>query len=99
MSVKFVALFKQPPDPDGFVKQFDQEHVPLLLKVPGPNSCDITRLERDSFGNKPEYFQILTIGFPDRETFRAAALSPEWKVATEHLMTFAKDLVHAYVGS
>ncbi len=99
MSVKFVALFKQPEDPDGFLATFNNEHVPLLLKVPGPTSADITRLDRDSFGNKPEFFLIVTIGFPDRETFRAAALSPEWRSATENLMTFAKGLVTAYVGS
>jgi uncharacterized protein (TIGR02118 family) len=99
MAVKFVAMFKQPEDPEAFLRTFNEEHVPLLLKVPGPTSADITKLERDSFGNKPEYSLIVTIGFPDRETFKAAALSPEWRVATENLMSFAKGLVTAYVGS
>ncbi|MBM3267443.1 MAG: EthD family reductase [Candidatus Sericytochromatia bacterium] len=99
MSVKFVALFKQPEDPETFLRTFNEEHVPLLLKVPGPTSADITKLDRDSFGNKPDVFLVVTIGFPDRETFKAAALSPEWRAATENLMTFAKGIVTAYVGS
>ncbi len=96
--LKFVALFKQPPDSAEFMRRFDTEQLPLLLKVPGPTSAELIRLKRNSFGETPDYFQILTIGFPDQETFRTAALSPEWRSATTNLMEFADGLVSAYIG-
>jgi uncharacterized protein (TIGR02118 family) len=90
---QLIALYKKPDDVDAFLAHYQDVHAPLVRKVPGLQSMQVSRVEGDAFGGEPPYFMVATMNFGDAETFKNALRSEENKAAGKDLMTFAKGLV------
>ncbi|HEX2788037.1 MAG TPA: EthD family reductase [Ignavibacteria bacterium] len=92
---KLIALYKTPEDKESFDRQYFEEHVPLVNKMPGLRKTEISRLK--SLGDVKYYLQAVMY-FDDMDALNAAMASPEGKASAKQLMSFAKDLVIMYIG-
>jgi uncharacterized protein (TIGR02118 family) len=95
---KFVALYKRPEDIEAFEKHYAEVHVPLVTKTPGIGSINLTRFKASAMGGEPAYYMMTEISFFDKDTFKAAAKSPEWSAAGKDIMSFAASIVTLIVG-
>lgn len=95
--IKLVALFKQPDDPDGFMRHYREVHEPLVKKTPGLVRYEVSRVTADPFGGEPAYFLVAEMYYPDRDTFRTAMRSPENQAVGKDAISFARGLLTALV--
>lgn len=87
---KLVALYKQPADAAAFDKAYFETHLPLIEKVPGLQSAQITRFTRTVLGDG--YYLMAEMYFVDEAALKAAMKSPEMAAAGANLDSFAKGL-------
>ncbi len=87
---KLVALYKQPTDPVAFDKAYFETHLPLIEKVPGLQSTQITRFTRTLGGEG--YYLMAEMYFIDEAALKAAMKSAEMVAAGANLDFFAKGL-------
>ena len=92
MTVKLLALYKQPEDEAGFMDHYENVHAPLARKVPGLEKLVVNKVT-GAPGGDPELFLVAEMHFPNRATFQMAMASEENRAAGEDLMRFAKGLV------
>ncbi|MPZ58948.1 MAG: hypothetical protein GEU91_21165 [Rhizobiales bacterium] len=59
-----------------FTELYDNEHVPLLMAVPGVHSCARFKLAWSDTQDMPEYLAIYDVDAPD------VPKSPEWRKAS-----------------
>jgi uncharacterized protein (TIGR02118 family) len=85
---KLVALYKQPADAAAFDKAYFETHLPLIEKVPGLQSTQITRFTRGLVGEG--YYLMAEMHFVDETALKAAMKSPEMAAAGANLDSFAK---------
>lgn len=97
--IKFIALYKKPADEAAFMRHYTEVHTPLVLRVPGLERLEVTRLTRNPLGGgEPAYFLMAEMYYPDLDTFKAAMRSPENAATGADLMTFADDVVTLLQG-
>lgn len=94
---KLVALYRTPDDPAAFDSHFNDIHLPLLRKLPGLLSLDVTRVTGAPIGESA-YHVLAEAGFTSRAAMDAALASKEGKAVARDLMTFAADLVTVFHG-
>ena len=87
---KLVALYKQPADAAAFDKAYFETHLPLIAKLPGLQSTQVTRFTRNLLGDS--YYLMAELFFADEASLKAAMKSPEMAAAGENLDSFAKGL-------
>lgn len=87
---KLVALYKQPADAAAFDKAYFETHLPLIEKVPGLQSTQITRFTRNVMGDG--YYLMAEMYFAEEGALKAAMKSPEMAAAGANLDSFAKGL-------
>lgn len=87
---KLVALYKQPADAAAFDKAYFETHLPLIDKVPGLQSKQVTRFTRDLMGQG--LYLMAEMHFADEAALKAAMKSPEMTAAGANLDSFAKDM-------
>lgn len=92
MTVKLIALYREPDDIDGFLRHYEEVHAPLVRKTPHLETMTVDRVTGSPMG-KPAFFLIATMVFPDRARFDEAMASPENRAAGKDLMGFARDVV------
>jgi uncharacterized protein (TIGR02118 family) len=92
--MKLVAIFKKPEDPQAFEKAYLETHMPLIQRLPGLISSDISRFTRTLMGEELYLMNVMT--FEDLDRLKAAMKSPEMAAASENLNTFAAGLVTLY---
>ena len=92
--MKLVAIFKKPEDPQSFEKAYLETHMPLIHRLPGLMSSDISRFTRTLMGEELYLMNVMT--FEDLERLKAAMKSPEMAAASENLNSFAAGLVTLY---
>jgi uncharacterized protein (TIGR02118 family) len=97
-TVKLIALYDHPDDPEAFFKHYETVHAPLVKKTPGLQSFVLNRVTEDAFGGEPRYVLIAEMTYPNRAAFDAAMKSPENQAAGQDLMTFAKGKVTVVVA-
>lgn len=88
--MKIVAIYATPKDVEAFEDAYFNTHVPLIEKVPGLDSMDMSKLTRVLVGHKAPYM-VVTMNFADKDTRKAAMKSPEMVAAGKNLDSFAKD--------
>lgn len=96
--MKLLALYKLPPDIDAFLHHYETVHMPLVRKIPGLQTVNLSRVEASPTDPTPPYFLIAEMVFPDRTTFDAAMKSEENRMAGKDLMSFARGLVTLLVA-
>jgi uncharacterized protein (TIGR02118 family) len=94
--MKLIALYKQPPDVQGFEEAYFQTHLPLLNKVPGLQKTVITRFTRTIMGDG--LYLMAEMYFSDQNDLKTAMRSPEMAAAGENLNSFAQGLVTMMYG-
>lgn len=90
--VKLVALYKKPPDPEGFDSHYTQTHVPLVRKWPGLRRVEIGKVT-GAIGGESPYYLVAEMYFDDVDALKTALRSPEGRAAGENLQSFAPGLV------
>jgi uncharacterized protein (TIGR02118 family) len=97
-TVKLIALYDRPDDPEAFFKHYETVHAPLVKKTPGLRGFVLNRVTEDAFGGTPRYVLIAEMTYPSRAVFDAAMKSPENQAAGQDLMSFAKGKVTVLVA-
>jgi uncharacterized protein (TIGR02118 family) len=97
MTVKLIALYKQPEDEAAFLSHYHDVHMPLVAKTPHLQKAVVNRVTGSPMGEAP-YFLIAEMHFPDRARFDEAMASPENRAAGKDLMGFARRLVTLVVA-
>lgn len=92
MTIKLIALYRKPDDPDAFMRHYRETHLPLVLKTPHLQHAKIDEVISSPMGGEPAYYLIAQMSFPDQPSFDEAMRSPENRAAGKDLMAFAKDL-------
>lgn len=82
--VKFIAVYKIPANPEEFEKQYAEEHLPLVRKIPGLAGVEILKFKKNLLGGDLDIYQMVTLNFADMDAFKAAAKSPEWLATGQH---------------
>ncbi|WP_168073819.1 EthD family reductase [Caulobacter sp. SSI4214] len=94
---KLIALYKTPDDIDAFLSRYQGGHLPLVAKIPGLISADVTRIDRTLAGPEAA-FLICEMRFADAD-FGPALKSPQMAAASADVELFAKDLVTVMTAS
>lgn len=97
MTVKLIAMYKQPEDEAAFLSHYNDVHMPLVAKTPHLQKAVVNRVTGSPMG-EPAYFLIAEMHFPDRARFDEAMASPENRAAGKDLMGFARHLVTLLVA-
>lgn len=93
MTVKLLALYARPDDPEAFLAHYHDVHMPLIMKVPGLQKAVVNRVDANLMGGDLPYYQIAELHFADQQAFDTAMASPENRAAGKDVMSFAKGLV------
>jgi uncharacterized protein (TIGR02118 family) len=96
-TVKLIAIYERPDDPEAFFHHYDAVHAPLVKRIPGLQSFVLNRVTEDPLGGAPPFILIAEMTYPDRASYEAAMRSPENQAVARDLMTFAKDKVRVLV--
>lgn len=91
--VKVLATYKKPHDPAAFEKKYNDEHLPLALKMPGIRKLEIITVKESPMG-EPQLYMIVEMTFDTMDAAKAAMSSPEGKAAGKNIMSFAGDIIH-----
>lgn len=91
--VKVLALYKKPKDAAEFDRKYNEEHLPLALKMPGLRKLEINKVTESPMG-EPDVFMVAELSFDTMEAAKTAMSSPEGKAAGKNIMSFAGDIVH-----
>lgn len=65
-----------------FNRVYDEEHIPLLMKLPGVIACRRYRLEHSSVAGVARYLAVYELESPDvvkRPEWQAASDTGDWK--------------------
>ena len=90
---KLLALYAPPDDPAAFEAHYREVHVPLARAIPGLERLVLNRVQGTPMGGEAPYHLVAELHFPDKETFKAAAQSPEFQATGADLANFAKGRV------
>lgn len=93
---KMVVLYKTPADPEEFMSYYQDNHLPLVAKIPGLVKSEVTRLDRTLMGDG--YFLMAEMYFADSESFKTAMRSPENAATGADLANFAEGLATVMIG-
>ncbi len=89
--MRLIALYRPPPDPAAFDKDYFDTHLPLIGKVPGLQRTALTKFTRTIQGDG--YYMMAEMFFSDESSLKQAMRSPEMAAAGDNLASFARDLV------
>jgi uncharacterized protein (TIGR02118 family) len=95
---QFVALYRRPEDPDAFVREYRDMHVPLVKRFPGLRRMTISRIEPDSGSSRDDIYFVSTMYWDDRESLEAALRSPERAIAYQDTAKFRHYQIGRYIG-
>ena len=86
--VKYVALYRTPPDPDEFDRRYFGEHVPLVNATPGLLRAEVAKVSRvyvPGFLDGTQPYLIAELYFESAAAMKEAFRSPEWKASGANL--------------
>lgn len=86
--IKYIALYKQPADPEAFEKAYFSSHKPLIDNVPGLIRQEIAKVARTfvpGFLEGSEPYLIAELYFESKDAMKAAFATPEWQVSGANL--------------
>jgi len=92
MTVKLLAMYLRPDDPDAFLSHYRDVHTPLVRAVPGLKKLVVNHVDSTLIGTSP-WFLIAELDFGDRADFETAMASQENRAVGKDLKNFAEGLV------
>jgi len=88
MTVKLIAIYNTPEDPEAFDAHYENVHLPLARQIPNLLSLEVLRVNKAIVGGRDVYL-IAELIFADQAAFDAAAASEEFGAAGADVMSFA----------
>ncbi|GAA5200017.1 EthD family reductase [Rugosimonospora acidiphila] len=82
MTVRFLALYETPTDPDTFDRHYREVHVPLGRRLPGLRRYTVGRNVAAVRGEGP-YHLVAELEWDTMDELRAAFASPEGRAAAD----------------
>ncbi|MER6565553.1 EthD family reductase [Streptomyces sp. NPDC001093] len=76
MTVRFLALYETPADPEAFDRHYREVHIPLGRRLPGLRRYTVGRETAPVRGGAP-YYLVATLEWDSAAELRAAFASPE----------------------
>ncbi|WAL69070.1 EthD family reductase [Amycolatopsis cynarae] len=76
MTVRFLALYKAPADPEAFDRHYREVHIPLARRLPGLRRYRVGRDAAPVRGDSP-YYLIAELDWDTMDDLRTAFASPE----------------------
>ncbi|SOD86033.1 EthD family reductase [Streptomyces sp. Ag109_G2-15] len=76
MTVRFLALYERPADPEAFDRHYREIHVPLARRLPGLRRYTVGRDLAPVRGGEP-YYLVAALEWDSSDDLRAAFASPE----------------------
>jgi uncharacterized protein (TIGR02118 family) len=100
MTVRFLALYETPPDPEAFDRHYRQTHIPLIRALPGLRRCTLGR-DITALHGTP-YYLVAELEWDTLDELQAAFATPEGRataadaarlqeLAPAHRMIFTAD--------
>ena len=76
MTVRFLALYETPADPEAFDRHYREVHIPLGRRLPGLRRYTVSRDVAAVRGGAP-YYLVAELEWDTMDDLRAAFASPE----------------------
>jgi len=99
--VKFVALYRTPPDVEAFEKRYTEEHLPLVRQFPDLQRLEVSRITWPR--EDAPYYLMAELWYADRDTMRASLRSDISKQAAAVLQEIVPPeyvtMLHADVSN
>lgn len=76
MTVRFLALYERPADPEAFERHYREVHIPLARHLPGLRRYTLGRDLAPVRGGEP-YHLVAALEWDSLDDLRAAFASPE----------------------
>src|SRR5271166_2085623 len=81
MTVKLVALYTQPDDPDVFERHYAETHVPMVHQIPGLQRLETGRFIAEADGGEAIFYRTASLYFADRAALDRALATAEAQAA------------------
>jgi uncharacterized protein (TIGR02118 family) len=88
---KMMVLYKTPKDPAAFDAYYLSTHVPIVKKIPGLKSFEITTGPIATATGPSDTYMIATLGFETMAALGAGLGGPEGQAASADVPNFAPD--------
>ena len=88
MTVKLIATFWSPADPEEFERYYLTTHAPLVRTIPGLRGYDYGRVLTNFDGSAPDAFWVATLEFDSEDAMHAAFQTPEGQATTADMPNF-----------
>ena len=85
---KLLVLYNKPADPAAFNRYYHLTHVPLVKKIPGLRSCEVSDGPVQALAGTAAHF-VAILTFDSLDALNAALSSPEGQAAAADLPNFA----------
>jgi uncharacterized protein (TIGR02118 family) len=95
--MKMLALYTLPDDPVAFLAHYKAVHMPLVRKIPGLISANVTHVTRTLIGQDGN-FLLAEMTFSDGEALKKALRSPENAAVGADAMGFAGKIITVMTG-
>jgi uncharacterized protein (TIGR02118 family) len=82
MTVRFLALYETPADPEAFDRHYREIHIPLVRRLPGLRRYVVGRDLAPVRGGAPCYL-VAELEWDTMEQLRAAFASPEGRATAD----------------
>lgn len=87
--VKLTVLYGQPEDPAAFDQYYEDNHTPLVEKIPNLQRFEAAKVVGTPDGSQPEYYSVAELWFESMEQFQDAFGSEEGQAAAGDVPNFA----------
>ena len=88
---QIIALHRRPADPERYLDYYHTQHVPLIRKLPGLLTCELSTGPVTSLSGTAERFLVCTMAFADMAAVQAALESSAGAAAATDMSNFAKE--------
>jgi uncharacterized protein (TIGR02118 family) len=85
--LKYVALYRTPPDAAAFDADYFGTHVPIVNDTPGLVRTELARVTRMVVG-EPAYYVMAELYFDTVESMKAAFKSDPWRASGANLQAW-----------
>ncbi|MDP9101328.1 MAG: EthD family reductase [Actinomycetota bacterium] len=97
--IKYVALYRTPPDVADFDEHYFRTHVPLANTTPGLVRTELARVLRNVTGD-PSLHVMAELYFASYDDLRTAFASPEWAASGANLAEWGGlELVSMHIAA
>jgi uncharacterized protein (TIGR02118 family) len=88
---RFIALYANPTDPEGFEEHFRSNHVPILERWPDTRDIAVTRVTGTPRGGDAPYHLVAAVTFDSRDAFMAAMGTDAGKESAQDARSMAEQ--------